>query len=46
MANNTGIPTVYKGIEYRSMLEARWAAFFDRIGWEHTYDVKWRGRQR
>lgn len=32
------ITTLYQGIEYRSRLEARWAAFFDRIGWEHTYE--------
>ncbi len=32
------ITTLYRGIEYRSRLEARWAAFFDRIGWEHTYE--------
>jgi hypothetical protein len=31
------IPTVYRGIEYRSRLEAKWAAFCDRIGWRHTY---------
>lgn len=32
------IQTIYRGIEYRSRLEARWAAFFDHIGWEHTYE--------
>ncbi len=32
------IPTVYRGIEYRSRLEARWAAFFTEIGWRHTYE--------
>jgi hypothetical protein len=32
------IPTNYKGVEYRSRLEARWAAFFDLIGWQHTYE--------
>lgn len=31
-------PTLYKGIEYRSRLEARWAAFFTEIGWRHTYE--------
>jgi hypothetical protein len=35
---NRGIPTIYRGIEYRSRLEARWAAFFDGIGWKHTYE--------
>jgi hypothetical protein len=32
------IPTVFNGIEYRSRLEARWAAFMHNIGWEHTYE--------
>jgi hypothetical protein len=31
-------PTVYAGIEFRSRLEARWAAFFDRIGHRWTYE--------
>lgn len=32
------IPTVYDGIEYRSRLEARWAAFMSNIGWEYVYE--------
>lgn len=32
------IPTVYRGVQYRSRLEARWAAFFDRLGWAHGYE--------
>lgn len=32
------IPTVYNGVKYRSRLEARWAAFFDLLGWRHTYE--------
>jgi hypothetical protein len=32
------IPTVYKGIKYRSRLEARWAAFFDLLGFEFEYE--------
>lgn len=32
------IATLYEGIEYRSRLEARWAAFFTNIGWKHTYE--------
>lgn len=32
------IPTEYRGIRYRSRLEARWAAFFDELGWSHTYE--------
>jgi hypothetical protein len=33
-----GIPTYYRGVEYRSRLEARWAAFFGIIGWQYTYE--------
>jgi hypothetical protein len=32
------ITTLFDGIEYRSRLEARWAAFFGRIGWQTTYE--------
>lgn len=32
------IPTLYRGRMYRSRLEARWAAFFDRLGWTHEYE--------
>lgn len=32
------IPTKFNGIEYRSRLEARWAAFMHNIDWEHTYE--------
>jgi hypothetical protein len=32
------IPTLYRGRMYRSRLEARWAAFFDRLGWAHEYE--------
>ena len=32
------IPTMYGGIEFRSRLEARWAAFFHNIGWRWTYE--------
>jgi hypothetical protein len=32
------IPTLYRGRMYRSRLEARWAAFFDRLGWKHEYE--------
>ena len=31
-------PTKYRGITYRSRLEASWAAFFDKIGWSHAYE--------
>lgn len=33
-----GIATRYRGIEYRSRLEARWAAFMHGIGWDITYE--------
>jgi hypothetical protein len=32
------IPTLYNGIQFRSRLEATWAAFFDVIGWEWEYE--------
>lgn len=32
------IATLFDGIEYRSRLEARWAAFFNNIGWKYTYE--------
>jgi len=31
-------PTVYKNTEFRSRLEARWAAFFDLLGWRWQYE--------
>jgi hypothetical protein len=31
-------PTKYNGVQYRSRLEARWAAFFDLIEWKHEYE--------
>jgi hypothetical protein len=38
MAKQHGIPTVYRGVQYRSRLEARWAAFFDLMGWKYQYE--------
>ncbi len=32
------IPTVYRGVQFRSRLEARWAAFFDLLGWKWEYE--------
>lgn len=32
------IPTQYAGIEFRSRLEAKWAAFFDQCGWKWAYE--------
>lgn len=33
-----GIPTKHKGRQFRSRLEARWGAFFDRLGWPYEYE--------
>lgn len=33
-----GIPTMHGGTRYRSLLEAKWAAFFTRLGWEYEYE--------
>lgn len=38
MLSRFGIPTVYEGVRFRSRLEARWAAFFDLVGWEWEYE--------
>jgi hypothetical protein len=32
------IPTTYNGVNFRSRLEARWAAFFDLCGWKWQYE--------
>lgn len=32
------IPTVYNHVQFRSRLEARWAAFFDLCGWQWEYE--------
>lgn len=32
------IPTVYRGVQFRSRLEARWAAFFDLLEWRWVYE--------
>lgn len=34
----SSIPTVYRGVQYRSRLEARWACFFDLMGWPFQYE--------
>lgn len=33
-----GIPTKHKGRQFRSRLEARWATFFDLVGWRYEYE--------
>lgn len=37
-ATRSGIPTLYKGIRFRSRLEAKWAVFFDLVGWSWVYE--------
>lgn len=32
------IPTTYNYVQFRSRLEARWAAFFDLCGWRWDYE--------
>ncbi len=32
------IPTNYNGINFRSRLEAKWARFFDLLGWKWDYE--------
>ncbi|MDX0007811.1 hypothetical protein GOB40_13820 [Sinorhizobium meliloti] len=32
------IPTTYNHVQFRSRLEARWAAFFDLCGWRWDYE--------
>jgi len=32
------IPTRYSCVQFRSRLEARWAAFFDIVGWKWDYE--------
>ena len=36
--NGISVPTLYKGIQFRSRLEARWAIFFDELGIEWDYE--------
>ena len=34
-----GHPTIYSGVQFRSRAEARWAAFFDLLGWPWSYEL-------
>lgn len=34
------IDTIYNGYRFRSRLEARWAVFFDELGWQYTYEAE------
>jgi len=38
VAIHPGIPTTYRGITFRSRLEATWACFFDLAGWPWEYE--------
>jgi hypothetical protein len=37
-ADPAGIPTLYKGVNFRSRLEARYAVLFDQLGWLWEYE--------
>jgi len=39
-------PTTYCGVNYRSVLEAWWAAFFIECGWKHEYEPNVPGRRK
>lgn len=39
-----GIPTTFNGRMYRSLLEAKWASFFDMVGWNFEYEPFETGR--
>ena len=34
----TSKPTNYKGINFRSRLEVKWAMFFDKLNWQWEYE--------
>lgn len=36
--STNGIPTVYRGVRFRSRLEARYATFFDLVEWPWRYE--------
>lgn len=36
--NIVSIPTQYAGVNFRSRLEAKWAAFFDIVKWDWEYE--------
>jgi hypothetical protein len=38
MQEIAAIPTLYKGIQFRSRLEAKWACFFDLLEWPWLYE--------
>lgn len=34
------IDTIYDGYHFRSRLEARWAVFFNCLGWKYEYEIE------
>lgn len=38
VTTRSGIPTTYRSGRFRSRLEARWANFFDLVGWSWVYE--------
>ena len=38
MSEFAAIPTTYAGVNFRSRLEARWAAMYDLLSWEWEYE--------
>jgi hypothetical protein len=41
---HVAIPTLYRGIQFRSRLESKWAIFFDSLGWRWEYEpINYRG---
>lgn len=36
--NRRGIPNTYNSQRFRSLVEARWASFFDEVGWDWEYE--------
>lgn len=38
MGFQRGIPTKFAGVQFRSRLEARWASFFTKLGWDWSYE--------
>jgi len=34
------LETIFNGIRYRSRTEARWAVFFDTLGWNAEYEIE------
>jgi hypothetical protein len=38
LASCQAIATTYQGIRFRSRLEAKWAAWFDAVGWPWVYE--------